>query len=221
VSTDIQEIELLKQEYLSQIRGVFPLYRAALLFIAVVIIVAVQDSHFKSVTEGLLNLKLRLLTDLDKGFFAAITVGDVLVAVAILLGGTLLHRFERWLFFTVIKKRLKLDVIAKKMSEKSAQLKDNTIANYFALKRSETEAKSWSKKISSLSLRSESAVSLSLTFIYAGYFGNLIDYGVAFVFFLYAFFALSQSFIVFLKSYLPHATHMKGLLGLGGDITLP
>lgn len=221
MSTDHQEVELLKQEYLSQIRGVFPLYRAVLLFVALVIVVSVQDSKFKSVTEGLLNLKLRLFTDLDKGFFAAITVQDVLVSVAMLLGGALLHQFLRWLFFMMIKKRLNLGEITKKMNEKSWQLKDSTIANYFALKRSETEAKSWGKKIASLSLISESAVTLTLMFIYAGYFGNFIDYGMAFVFFLYAFFALSQSFIVFLKNYLPHTIHMKGLLGLGGDITLP
>lgn len=221
MSSDHQEIELLKEEYLSQIRGAFPLYRAVLLFVALVIIVAVQNSKFKSVTEGLLNLRLRLFADLDKGFFASITVQDALIAVGMLLVGASLHRLVRWLFFVWIKKRLRLDEITRKMNEKSAQAKGGTVDNYFALKRSESEAKIWSKKVASLSLISESAATLFITFVYAGFFGNVIDFGVAFACLLYAIFALALSFIVFLKNYLPHATHTRGLLGLSSDVALP
>lgn len=221
MSTDHLEAEELKQEYLSQIRGVFPLYRTTLLFIALVVVIAVQDSKFKSVFEGLLHLQLRSFTDLDKGFFASVTVQDALIAIALLLFGAMLHRLLRWLFFAWIKKRLSLDTIAKEMNDRSKGSKDGTIASYFALKRSESEAKNWGKKISSLSLVSESAVTLFLIFSYAGYFGNFIDYIIGLGFFVCAVLVLARSFIVFLKNYLPHTMHVKGLLRLGGGVMLP
>jgi len=221
VSTDHNELDALKEEYLSQIRGLFPLYRATLLFVALAIVVAVQSSKFKSVSEGLLHLQLRSFADLDNGFFVAVTVQDALIAIGFLMLGTMMHRLFRWLFFLWLRKNLRLDAIAKAMNDKSAASKDGTIASYFALKRSESEASNWGKKVSALSLMSESALTLFLVFIYAGYFGNLIDYSVGFVFFVCALLAQARSFIVFLKHYLPHTMHIKGLLGQGGEVKLP
>jgi len=94
-------------------------------------------------------------------------------------------------------------------------------ASYFALKRSESEAANWGRKTSSLSLMSESALTLCLVFMYAGWFGDLIDYSVGAVLFVFAILALARSFIVFLKHYLPHTMHIKGLLGQGSEVKLP
>lgn len=221
MSKDQGEIEALREEYLSQIRGLFPLYRATLLFVALAIVVAIQKSNYKSVSEGLLHLKLRSFTDFDKGFFAAVTVQDVLIALGMLLLGTVMHRLIRWLFFMWLRKNLKLDEVAKAMNEKSSASRDGTIASYFALKRSESEATNWGKKVSVLALMSESALTLSLIFLCAGFFGNLIDFSVALVFFVYALLAQARSFIVFLKHYLPHTMHIKGLLGQGDEVKLP
>lgn len=218
---DHSELEALREEYLSQIRGLFPLYRATLLFISLVVVVAVQNSKFKSVTEGLLHLQLRSFADFDKGFFAAVTVQDALVAVVLLLLGAMMHRLIRWLFFIWLRKNLKLDEVANAMNDKSAATRDGTIASYFALKKSEGEATNWGKKISVLSLTSESASTLCLVFLCAGYFGNLIDFSVAFFFFACALLAQARSFIVFLKHYLPHTMHIKGLLGQGSEVKLP
>jgi hypothetical protein len=221
VSKDRSELDALKEEYLSQIRGLFPLYRAALLFLALVIVVAVQNSKFKSVSEGLLHLEFRLIADLDKGFFAAVTVQDALTAIVLVVLGTTMHRLIQWLFFLWLRKNLKLEEIAKAMNDKSASARDGTIAGYFALKRSEKEASNWGKKVSGLSLMSESASTLFLVFMYAGYFGNLIDYCVSFVFFICALLVQARSFIVFLRHYLPHTMHIKGFLGQGGEVQLP
>ncbi|MDD2721077.1 MAG: hypothetical protein PHH47_07210 [Gallionella sp.] len=221
MSKDSSGLDSLKEEYLSQIRGLFPLYRAALLVVALVIVVAVQNSKFKSVSEGLLHLQLRTLADFDKGFFSTLTVQDVLIAVGILLLGVMLHRLVRWLFFLWLRKRLKLDDVAKAMSEKSAASSDRTIVSYFALKKSENEATNWGKKVSGLSLMSESILTLSLVFIYAGCFGNLIDFGVALVLFVCALLAAARSFIVFLRYYLPHTAHIRGFLGQGNEVKLP
>lgn len=221
MSKDHSELDALKEEYLSQIRGLFPLYRATLLFVALVIAVAVQNSKFKSVSEGLLHLQLRSFANLDNGFFAAVTVQDALIAIGFLLLGTMMHRLFRGLFFLWLRKNLKLDVIAKAMSDRSAASTDGTITSYFALKRSESEASNWGKKVSALSLMSESALTLFFLFIYAGYFGNLIDYSVGFVFFVCALLAQARSFVVFLKHYLPHTMHIKGLLGQGSEVKLP
>lgn len=221
MSKDHSELEALREEYLSQIRGLFPLYRASLLFVALSIVVAVQKSNYKSVSEGLLHLQLRAFADFDKGFFAAVTVQDALIAVGLLLLGTMMHRLIRWLFFMWLRKNLKLDEVAKAMNDKSAAYRDGTIASYFALKRSEGEATNWGKKVSGLSLTSESASALCLVFLCAGYFGNLVDFSVAFVFFACALLAQAKSFIVFLKHYLPHTMHIKGLLGQGSEVKLP
>lgn len=215
------ELEALREEYLSQIRGLFPLYRASLLFVALVIVVAAQNSKFKSVSEGLMHTQLRSFADLDKGFFSTLTVQDALIAVGMLLLGTMLHRLIRWLFFLWLRKNLRLDEVAKAMSEKSSASRDGTISSYFALKKYESAATNWGKKVSGLSLMSESALTLCLIFIFAWYFGNLIDFSVAFVFFVCALFAQVRSFIVFLKHYLPHTMHMKGLLGQGSEVELP
>ena len=220
MSRDHSELDALKEEYLSQIQEVFPLYRATLLFVALVIVISVQNSKFKSVSEGLLHLQLRSFVGLDKGFFSAATVQDALIAIGLLVFGTMMHRLVRWLFFLWLRKNLKIDEVAKTMNQKSAASKDGTIASYFALKRSESEATNWGKKTSSLSLMSESALTLCLVFIYAGYFGNLIDYSVGIVLFLCALLAQATSFIVFLKHYLPHMMHIKGLLGQGSDVKL-
>jgi hypothetical protein len=216
-----KELEALKEEYLAQISGVFPLYRATLLFIALVVVVAVQDFKFKSVSESLLHLPLRSFADLDEGFFAAVTVQDGLLAIGLLLLGAILHRFLRTLFFARLKKVLSLDAVAKEMNEKSTESKDETITSYFALRRSESQAKEWGRRISSLALISESAFTLFLTFLYAGYFGNLVDYAVGLGFLVLAVLALARSFMVFLKKYLPHTMHVKGLLGLNGGVALP
>ncbi len=221
MSKDPSELDALKEEYLSQIRGLFPLYRAALLFVCLTVVIAVQNPKLKSVSESVLNLQLRSFADLDKGFFSAVTVQDAIAAIGFLVLGTAVHRAIRWLFFVWLRKNLSLDEVAKAMNAKSAASKDGTIASYFALKKSESEATNWGRKTSSLSLLSESALTLCLVFIYAGWFGNLIDYSVAVVFFLFAILALSRSFIVFLKNYLPHAMHIKGLLGQGGEVKLP
>lgn len=221
MSKAYSELEALREEYLSQIRGLFPLYRAALLFVALVVVVAVQNSTFKSVSEGLLHLQLRTLADVNKGFFSEVTVQDALMAIGLLVLGTMMHRLIRWLFFLWLRKNLKLDQIAKAMNDKSAAATDGTIAGYFALKRSETEATNWGKRVSGLSLMSESALTLFLVFIYAGYFGSLIDYGVGFAFFVCALLAQARSFIVFLKHYLPHTMHIKGFLGQGGEVKFP
>lgn len=221
MSKDHNELDALKEEYLSQIRGLFPLYRATLLFIALVIVVAVQNSVFKSVSEGLLHIQLRSFADFDKGFFVAVTVLDALIAIGLVALGTMMHRLIRWLFFLWLRKNLKLDEVAKAMNDKSAASSDGTIASYFALKRSESEASNWGKKVSGLSLTSESAITLCLVFIYAGYFGNLIDHSVGFAFFICALLAQARSFIVFLKHYLPHTMHIKGLLHQGSEVKLP
>ena len=221
MSKDHSELDALREEYLSQIRGLFPLYRASLLFVALAVVVAAKNSKFKSVSEGLLHLQIRTFTDLNKGFFSTLTVRDVLMAAGMLLLGTMLHRLIRGLFFLWLRKNLKLDEVAKTMIGKSSVASDGTIASYFALKKSESEASNWSKKISGLSLISESALTLCFIFIYAGYFGNLIDFGVAFVFFISALLTLVRSFIVFLKHYMPHMMHIKGLLGQGSEVKLP
>ncbi len=221
MSKDHSELEELRDEYLSQIRGLFPLYRATLLFIALVVVVAVQHSKYKSVTEGLLHLRLRSFVDFDKGYFAAVTVQDALIAVGLLLLGTISHRLIRWLFFMWLRKHLKLDDVAKAMNDKSASSRDGTIASYFALKKSEREATSWGKKVSGLSLTSESASTLCLIFLCAGYFGNLIDFSIAFAFLACGLLAQARSFMVFLKHYLPHTMHIKGLLGQGSEVKLP
>lgn len=221
MSKDLIEFESLKEEYLSQIRGLFPLHRAALLFVALLIVVGVQNAEFTSVSEGLMQIQLRLFADFDNGFFAAATVQDALTAIGLLVLGTMMHRLSRWLFFLWLRKNLKLDEVAKAMNDKSSASRDGTIASYFALKQSESAATNWGKKVSRLSLMSESALTLCLVFIYAGYFGNLIDFSVAFVFYVCALFAQARSFIVFLKHYLPHTMHMKGLLGQGSEVELP
>lgn len=221
MSTSNLEIEVLKEEYLSQIKGVFPFYRLLLLFVAMVVVIAVQDAKFKSVSEGLLHLQLRSFADLDKGFFSSITVQDALIAIAILALGVLLHRLIRWLSFAWMKKNLSLDKVAKQMNERSMGSKDGTIVSYFALKRAESQADMWGRNVSLFSLMSESAVTLFLVFFYAGFFGNLIDYSVSFGFLVFAISALARSFIVFLKYYLPHTMHAKGLSGGGGNIALP
>lgn len=221
MSNDKSELEALREEYLSQIQGLFPLYRVSLLFFALVVVVGVQDVKCKSVLEGLLRLSLRTFTDFEKGFFSTVTVLDALIAVVILLLGTIVHRLSRWLLFLWLRKNLKIDEVAKAMNDKSSASSDRTIASYFALKKSEREASNWGKKVSGLSLMSESALTLCLVFIYAGYFGNLIDFAVAVVFFAYALFAQGRSFIVFLKQYLPHAMHIRGLLGQRSEVELP
>lgn len=221
MSKDHSELDALREEYLSQIRGLFPLYRATLLFVALIIVVAVQNSKFKSVSEGLLHVQLRSFADFDKGFFAVVTVQDALLAIGLLVLGTLMHRLIRWLFFLWLRKNLKVDEVAKAMNDKSVAASDGTIASYFALKKSESEASNWGKKVSGLSLTSESAITLCLVFIYAGYFGNLIDHSVGFAFFICALLAQARSFIVFLKYYLPHTMHIKGLLGQGSEVKLP
>jgi hypothetical protein len=221
VSKVHSELDALKEEYLSQIRGIFPLYRAAVLFVALVIVVAVQNSKFKSVSEGLLHLQLRSFADLKDGFFATISVQDALIAIGFLVLGTVMHRGFRWLFFKWLRNNLRLDAITKAMNDKSAASKDGTIVSYFALKRSESEASGWAKKVSALSLMSESALTLFLVFIYAGYFGNLIDYSVGVVFLVCALLAQARSFIVFLRHYLPHTMHVKGHAGQGSEVNLP
>lgn len=221
MSADKSDIDLLKEEYLSQIRGLFPLHRVALMFTALVVVITVQDFKFRSVSESLLNLQLRSFFDLDHGFFSSINVQDALMAISVLFGGVLLQRLIRRLFFVWVRKSLKLDEISQKLKGNSAQTKESSIAGYLAFKRAEGEAKTWAKKIASLSLVSESAATLFLTFLYAGHFGNLLDYVVAVVFFICTLFALARSFIVFLKKYLPHAVHLRGVLGIGGKVTLP
>ena len=215
------DLEALREEYLSQIRGLFPLHRATLLLIALVIVVAVQNNTFKSVSEGLLNLKLRAFADLEKGFFAAVTVQEALIAIGLLVLGAMMHRLIQMVIFLWLRRNLNLDEVARKMNAKSASSMDGTIAGYFALKRSEKEASNWSKKISGLSLISESAIVLFLVFIYAGYFGNIIDYGVGLVFFVGALIAQARSYVVFLRHYLPHTMHIRGVLGQGSEVELP
>jgi hypothetical protein len=221
VNKEHSELEALKEEYLSQMRGLFPLYRAVLLFVALVIVLAVKNSTHKSVSEGLLHLQLRSFADFENGFFVAVSVQDALIATGLIVLGMMIHRLIRWLFFLWLRKNLKLDDVAKAMNDKSTISGGRTIDSYFALKKSESEATSWGKKVSGLSLTSESAFTLSLVFIYAGYFGNIIDFSVAFVFFVCALLAQARSFIVFLKHYLPHTMHIKGLLGQGSEVKLP
>lgn len=215
------ELEALREEYLSQIQGLFPLYRAILLFIALVVVVAVQNPKFNSVSEGIMRIQLRSFIDLDKGFFAAISVQDALAAVGLLALGAMIHRLLRWMFFLWLRKNLNLDEVARAMNDKSADSEDGTVASYFALKRSESEAANWAKKVSGLSMASESALTLCLVFIYAGYFGNFIDYSVGFAFLVCAPLAQARSFVVFLRHYLPHTMHIKGLLGQGSEVKLP
>lgn len=221
MNKDLIEFDSLKDEYLSQIRGLFPLHRAALLFVALLTAVGVQKSEFKSVSEGLIHIQLRSFADFDKGFFAAATLQDALTAIGLLVLGTMMHRLSRWLFFQWLRKNLKIDEVSKAMNDKSSASKDGTIASYFALKKAESAATNWGKRVSGLTLMSESALTLCLVFIFAGFFGNLIDFSVAFVFFVFALFAQARSFIVFLKHYLPHTMHMKGLLGQGSEVELP
>ena len=221
MSEDHSELEALKEEYISQIRGLFPLYRATLVFVSLVVVVAVQNFKYKSVSEGLLHIQLRSFSDFNKGFFAAVTVQDALIAIGLLVLGTIMHRLIRWLFFWWLRKNLNLDQVAKAMNDKSAASSDGTIASYFALKKSESEATNWGKKVSRLSLMSESVMTLCLVFTCAGYFGNLVDFSIAIVFFVCAVFAQARSFIVFLKHYLPHTMHIKGLLGQGSEVKLP
>lgn len=214
-------IENLKQEYLSQIKGIFPLHRAVLLAVGVLIVIGAKISEFKSVSEGLLNLKLRSIADFDQGFLSAITLQDGLLVILILVGGSLLHRLMRHILLTWIKKRLSLGAATQDMKEKSAHAKDGTIYTYLSFKKSESAASKWSKKIASLSSLGEMAATLFLMFCYAGYFGNILDIGVAIIFLFCAFFALFKSMIVFLRNYLPHAVHIQALLGMGDEIHLP
>ena len=221
MSKENDEIELLKQEYLTQIRGVFPLHRLILLIIMIMIAVAAQNTSFPSIIEGIINLEIRYIVDLGAGFFMSIKVLDILIAISMLISGTISHRILRWILLIWIKRTLKIEKIAKNMSQKSAKLINGSIADYFELKRSENEARVWSAKISRLSLMSESSMALFISFLYAGYYGNITDYIISIIFLLCSFFALYRSFISFLREYLPHSMHLKGLLGQRIDINFP
>jgi CIC family chloride channel protein len=56
VSTGIQELDALKQEYLSQLRGVFPLHRAALLLVALVVVALSKDRGLPGVSMKFIGL---------------------------------------------------------------------------------------------------------------------------------------------------------------------
>jgi hypothetical protein len=221
VRKEQNELDALKEEYLSQLRGLFPLYRVALFFVALVIVIAVQNLSSNSIILGLLRVEVRLFADFDQGYFATVIVQDILVAMGLLILGSVIHKLFRWLAFIWLRKSLKLDGIAKSMTEKSAALHEKMIPGYFALRKSEANARNWGNKVSAWSLISESALMLSVLLVYAGYFGNFTDYTIGFAAFLCALLAQAKSFIVFLKHYLPHAMHIKGLMGQSSDIKLP
>lgn len=222
MSTEVQELEALKQEYLSQLRRVFPLHRTALLFVALVVVVLSKDRTIGAVSTEIIGLRVGYLLDFDDGLFTGTTVLDLLLSAALLILGLGFQRTLRIALFKYIREALSLDGVAQRMRERSAEQRDASVANHFALKRAESAAKLWGKRVALASLASESAATLFLTFLYcATRLGGAADYAVAAVLLLGAGAALVLSFFVFLKHYLPHAMHQTGLAGLRGDLTLP
>lgn len=221
MSEDKTAIDQLKEEYLLQIKGLIPLHRVALFFITLVVVVSVQNLHYESVIESLLNLRVHSFFDITFGFFSDLKIKEALIAGSIILSGIFLQRFIRWGFFAWVKRKLSLGDVEKQMGASSKLHQKGSMADYLAFKRSESEAKKWAGKIAYLSSMSESATVLFTTFMFASYFGNFIDLILAIIFLICALLALAKSITSFLRKYLPHAVHMNSFLGIGGKVTLP
>lgn len=222
MSIEIKELEELKQEYLSQLRGIFPLYRAALLFVALVVVALTKTSTQPNASARIVELEMRHILDFDGGLLSSTTVRDVLVAIAMLVVGIFVQRALRLSLFAWVKKHLSLETVAKNMRDQSAHSRTGNVASYFALKKAEADAKLWGRRVGSMALASEAAATLCLIFLYAAWIlGGLLDVGVAIVFLVCGGLALAQSFLLFLRRYLPHAMHHKGLAGVHGDLKLP
>lgn len=215
------DFEELKQEYLAQISGIFPLFRILLFFAVMIIVISAKTANNSSVMGSLMEWKLRSFLDFDKGYFSDVNVGDTLKVILFIVSGELLHWILRGFLFILIKKRLKLEKIVTIMYQKSKQHGAGTIESYFALKKSENEARTWGHTISTLSQWSKSSATLFLVCMYAGNFGSYIDYVIALCFMILSISLICQSLLIFLKNYLPHMIHVKGLLLLERKVNLP
>jgi hypothetical protein len=221
VNTDKSLIDLLKEEYLSQLTGVVPLSRLALSLICLVVVVKSKEVRFTGVTQSLLDTRLRMFGDMEYGIFSAVTIRDLIVALAMVFTGFVLHVLARNGLFAVLKRQIRLSQIVADMSAKSAETEKASMQGYVLAKRSESESAKWGKRISSLSSASECAMTLSVAFCFAAFVGSGLDIAVAALSFLLAVMIELRSFVVFLRSYLPHAAHLRGQLGTLGDVPLP
>lgn len=221
MSKDDSFVEVLQQEYLSQIRKALPLHRLLVFFVAIAMIVQTRASGYKSVTEGLLKSSVKSFFSIDDGYFSTLVVQDTVLALAILVLGYLLHMLLLRFIFTSIKKYLKLDQVMQKLAVKSEGASGNTIYAYLSLKRSELEARKFKNKISHLSSISEIAASISILFAYATYYGNVIDASISAACFIFSIYIQRKALLVFLQNYLPHNAHIQGMLGINSKAELP
>lgn len=221
MSKDDSFVGVLQQEYLSQIRKALPLHRLLAFLGSIAIIIQVKTSEYKSVTEGLLKSSIKSFFDIDDGYFSTLVVQDTLLALAILVLGYLFHLMLLRYLFIFIKKHLRLDSVIEKLVVNSEGVSDNTIYTYLSLKKSELEASKFKNKISYLSSISEIAASIGILFVYASYYGNIIDASISFVCFICSIYFQHRALLVFLQNYLPHNAHIQGILGIHSKVELP
>lgn len=214
-------IEILQQEYLSQIRKALPLHRVIAFLVVIAMVVQSKNSANKSLTEGLLKSSVKSFFDIDDGYFSTLIVQDGLLALAILVLGYLLHMLLLRLAFTAMKKHLKLDNVMKELAIKTSSASDNSVLTYLSIKRSELEASTFKNKISYLSSVSEAGASLSILFAYATYYGNVVDAAIGAACLMISIYLQREALLVFLKNYLPHHAHIQGILGASNKAELP
>ncbi len=212
---------MIKDEYLAQLRGIFPLSRALALLVCTLIAFTARDFPYKSVSESILNMRLASFVNEADGLFGSATVQDVVVGLLLVLMGAALNLAMREALLARMKKQLRLPDITAAMSRRSSETRGDSVQGYLSTKRAERESAKWGRKISSLSSGSQLAAALAAGFAFAAYFGNAIDAGVAVVCFGAAVALQVRSLLIFLRSYLPNAVHLRGQLGLGGDVRLP
>jgi hypothetical protein len=221
VSSTASPADIIKDEYLAQLRGVFPLSRALALLVCTLIAFTARDFQYKSVSESILNMRLASFASVADGLFGSVTVQDVVVGLILVLVGAALNLAIREALVARMKKQLRLADITAAMSRKSLETRGDSVQGYLSTKRAERESAKWAKKIASLSSGSQFAAALAVGFAFAAYFGNAIDAGVAVVCAGVVVALQVRSLLIFLRSYLPHAVHLRGQLGLDGDVRLP
>lgn len=221
MSSTESPMDAIKDEYLAQLRGVFPLSRALALLVCTLIAFTARDFQYKSVSESILNMRVASFVSVTDGLFGSVTVQDVVVGLLLVLVGAALNHTIREALLAGMKKRLRLPDIAAAMSRRSSETRGDSLQGYLSTKRSERESAKWGRQISSLSSGSQLLAALAAGFAFAAYFGNAIDAGVAVVCVGAAVALQVRSLLIFLRRYLPHAVHLRGQLGLDGDVRLP
>lgn len=215
-------LEDLQEKYFDEVRTLLPLHRIFLFALSFIAVLLSQQQTHKSIVESLLHLGFKSFSFETGKFLENAEIWHALIGISVMLLSWATSRFITHFFFKFLLKKTK---ISEKISAENRKIQSLLYkSRKYALEQLpyfEKQSAIASKKVIRMANSGELFMGVSICFMGAFWFGNILDLIVSLTFLVFAFISTYVSIFLFYSKYLKFDLLRSAVSGVRTELELP